>query len=53
MQIYNSIPNVETGCDTLHIIQGEHSEITKIKILTGCYEIIVLETKIRELLKGH
>ena len=52
MQTYNSIPNVETGCDTLHIIHGEQSEITKIKIPTGCYEIIVLETKIRELLRG-
>jgi len=35
----------------MHIIHGEQSEITKIKIPTGCYEIIVLETKIRELLK--
>jgi len=51
IQTYNSIPNVETGCDTLHIIHGDQSDTTKIKIPTGCYEIIVLETKIRELLK--
>jgi hypothetical protein len=51
MQTYNSIPNVETGCNTLHIIHGGQRESTKIKIPTGCYEIITLETKIRELLK--
>ncbi|KAF0759201.1 death-associated inhibitor of apoptosis 1-like [Aphis craccivora] len=51
IQTYNSIPNVEAGCDTLHITHGGLQEATKIKIPTGCYEIITLETKIRGLLK--
>ncbi len=51
IQTYNSIPNVEAGCDTLHIIRGGLEGATKIKIPTGCYEIITLETKIRGLLK--
>ena len=52
IQTYNSIPNVGAGCDTLHIIHGSQRVTTKIKIPTGCYEIIALEAKIRELLKG-
>ncbi|KAL4153141.1 hypothetical protein QTP88_000974 [Uroleucon formosanum] len=52
MQTYNSIPNVRGGCDTLHIIQGGKEETAKIKIPTGCYEIIALENKMRELLKS-
>lgn len=51
IQTYNSIPNVGAGCDTLHIIHSEQEEAIKIKIPSGCYEIISLEAKIRELLK--
>jgi len=47
MQPYNSIPNVENICDTPHIIHTNHPQPAKIKIPTGCYEIIVLESKIR------
>ncbi|KAL4153517.1 hypothetical protein QTP88_001350 [Uroleucon formosanum] len=52
MQTYNSIPNVRGGCDTFHIIHGRNEETAKIKIPTGCYEIIALEIKMRELLKN-
>ncbi|KAF0747786.1 Uncharacterized protein FWK35_00015862 [Aphis craccivora] len=52
IQTYNYIPNVEAECDTLHIIHGGLQGATKIKISTGCYEIITLETKIRGLLKA-
>lgn len=52
VQTYNSIPNVHAGCDTLHIIHGGQKEHIRIKIPTGCYEIIALETKMRELLKN-
>jgi len=51
MQTYNSIPNVGTGCDTLYIIHDSQQAAAKIKIPTGCYEIIALEAKIRALLK--
>jgi len=50
IQTYNFIPNVGPGCETLHIIHGSQRVTTKIKIPIGCYEIIALEAKIRELL---
>lgn len=49
LQTYNSMPNVEPGCDTLGII-SERGDILLIKIPTGCYEINTLEIKIHELL---
>lgn len=46
---YNSMPNIESGCNTLGVInsRGDTSLIT---IPTGCYEIAALESKIQELL---
>jgi len=49
LQTYNSMPNVEPGCDTLGII-NERGDTSLIKIPTGCYEINTLEAKIHELL---
>lgn len=48
LQTYNSMPNIESGCDTLGII-NEKGDTELIKIPTGCYEISSLETIIQEL----
>jgi len=40
MQTYDSIPNVGAGCDSLYFIRDSQQAVTKIKIPTGCYNII-------------
>ncbi|XP_025407278.1 uncharacterized protein LOC112681227 [Sipha flava] len=47
LQTYNSMPNVEPGCDTLGIIDAR-GDTSLIQIPTGCYEISTLEAKIVE-----
>lgn len=52
LQSYNSIPNVQEGCNTMcFMIAGENGmQKYMISIPTGCYEIFTLEAKIQELL---
>lgn len=50
LQSYNSISNVKLGCDTFGII-GDDGKTVLIQVPTGCYEIIALETKIKELVE--
>lgn len=47
LQTYNSMPNVEPGCNTLGIINAR-GDTSLIQIPTGCYEINTLEAKIVE-----
>lgn len=52
LQTYNCMPNVEEGRNTLGVVK-DSGETMLIVIPTGCYEIITLETKIRELLGSN
>jgi hypothetical protein len=47
LQTYNSMPNVEPGCDTLGVINAR-GDTSLIQIPTVCYEISTLEAKIVE-----
>ena len=49
LQTYNSMPNIEPGCNTLGIVNA-HGDTSLIVIPTGCYEISALEAKIQKLL---
>lgn len=53
MQTYNSIPNVGSDCNTLVVVDTGGVTKIPVKIPTGCYEIITLEAKIREILGGN
>lgn len=55
LQTYNSIPNVQKGCNTMvFVIPGlgttEAQQLYSVTVPTGCYEIFTLEAKIQALL---